>query len=53
MSKQEGWMRRVEVVVVVVGVLVIALAYTFHRACPLHNGGPAIEFVFELLLRAL
>jgi hypothetical protein len=31
MSKQEGWMRRVEVVIVVVAVLVIALAYAISR----------------------
>jgi hypothetical protein len=34
MSKQEGWMRRVELVVVVVAVLVIALAYAFSRLSP-------------------
>jgi hypothetical protein len=31
MSKQEGWMRRVELVVVVIAVLVIALAYAISR----------------------
>ena len=31
MSKQEGWMRRVELIVVVVAVLVIALAYAISR----------------------
>jgi hypothetical protein len=30
-SKQEGWMRRVEVIVVVVAVVVIALAYAVSR----------------------
>jgi hypothetical protein len=34
MSKQEGWMRRVELVVVVVAVVVIALAYAFSRLSP-------------------
>ena len=31
MSKQEGWMRRVELVVVVVAVVVIAVAYAISR----------------------
>jgi hypothetical protein len=31
MSKQEGWMRRVEVVVLVVAVLAIAVAYAISR----------------------
>jgi hypothetical protein len=31
MSKQEGWMRRVELVIVVVAVLVMALAYAISR----------------------
>jgi hypothetical protein len=31
MSKQEGWMRRVEVIVVVVAVVVIAVAYAISR----------------------
>jgi hypothetical protein len=31
MPKQEGWVRRVELVVVVVAVLVIALAYAISR----------------------
>jgi len=31
MSKQEGWMRRVELIVVVAAVLVTALAYAISR----------------------
>ena len=31
MSKQEGWMRRVELIVVVVAVAVIAVAYAVSR----------------------
>ena len=31
MSKQEGWMRRTELVVIVVAVVVIAMAYVFSR----------------------